>query len=70
MGLLESSYIHAKVLIVDDKEMYVGSSNFYANSIDQTRELGILIKDSKQIKIVKDQFEKDWKRSTLVTKDR
>ncbi len=70
VGLLESPYIHAKVLIADDKEMYVGSGNFYANSIDQTRELGILIKNPKQIKVVKDQFEKDWRKSTLITKDR
>lgn len=42
-------YIHAKVLIIDSEDndnamMYVGSCNFYPESIDRNRELGLLIK--------------------------
>ncbi len=56
-------YIHAKVMIVDDKEMYVGSCNMYSPSIDQTRELGIIIDTPKPIKTVLETFQKDWEES-------
>lgn len=65
VGLNTQYYIHAKVIIVDGKEMYIGSGNFYTPSLDQTRELGILIHDLEQIQIVADVFEEDWKKSTL-----
>ena len=64
-GLNNKLYIHAKIIIIDNKEMYLGSGNFYAPAIDQTRELGISITNPKQIKIVRDQFEKDWSQSTI-----
>jgi phosphatidylserine/phosphatidylglycerophosphate/cardiolipin synthase-like enzyme len=61
--LSEKVQIHAKVIIVDGKEMYVGSCNFYPPSIDGTREMGVLIKNPKQIKIVQDRFNADWAKS-------
>jgi phosphatidylserine/phosphatidylglycerophosphate/cardiolipin synthase-like enzyme len=65
IGLFEALYVHAKIVIVDDKVMYVGSGNFYTASIDQTRELGIMIKNTAQIKALKAVFEKDWQRSEI-----
>jgi cardiolipin synthase len=58
--LQQTNYIHAKVIVVDDQEMYIGSGNFYPASIDQTRELGILIKNTNQIKIITETFTADW----------
>lgn len=59
-------YMHAKVLIIDaeDKDngiMYVGSCNFYPESIDRNRELGVLINDPGQISKVLEKFEEDKK---------
>lgn len=65
IGLNDKLYIHAKVVIIDDKEMYLGSGNFYTPALDQTRELGILITNPQQIKAVKDQFEQDWRQCTV-----
>ena len=65
IGLLEKLYVHAKVIIVDNKSMYIGSGNFYTPAIDQTRELGVLITNLQQIKQVKDQFEHDWQQSKI-----
>jgi phosphatidylserine/phosphatidylglycerophosphate/cardiolipin synthase-like enzyme len=65
IGLFEDLYVHAKIIIVDDKVMYVGSGNFYTSSIDQTRELGIIIKNASQIKALKAVFEKDWQHSKI-----
>jgi len=59
--LQQTNYMHAKVIIVDGQEMYIGSGNFYPASIDQTRELGIIIKNPQQIKTVEETFMADWK---------
>ncbi len=59
--------IHAKVLIIDEKEMYVGSCNFYTPSIDQTRELGKIVRAPKLIKKVIKIFERDWQDGTAFT---
>jgi phosphatidylserine/phosphatidylglycerophosphate/cardiolipin synthase-like enzyme len=37
--------MHAKAIVVDEKAAYVGSENFTANSLDNNRELGILVYD-------------------------
>lgn len=36
-------YIHAKIIIMDEQEAYVGSENFSSTSLDKNRELGMLI---------------------------
>ncbi len=56
-------YIHAKILIIDGKVMYLGSGNFYPSAIDQTRELGILLTDPKAIGTVLETFQQDWEKS-------
>jgi phosphatidylserine/phosphatidylglycerophosphate/cardiolipin synthase-like enzyme len=38
---LPSRFIHAKILVVDGKEMFVGSENFSANSLAKNREAGL-----------------------------
>ena len=38
-----SLYIHAKVVVADDREAFLGSENFSTNSLDKNRELGVLI---------------------------
>lgn len=43
--LARGVYIHAKAIIVDDQRLWLGSQNFTATSLDQNREVGIVIDD-------------------------
>ncbi|HQS83561.1 MAG: hypothetical protein B7Y25_01965 [Alphaproteobacteria bacterium 16-39-46] len=65
ISLNEELYIHTKVLIIDEKIMYVGSGNFYTPSLDQARELGVLTKDLTQITTVLKVFKEDWENGSL-----
>lgn len=42
--------IHAKSALVDGEYSYIGSENFSTNSLDENREIGILIKSSPDFK--------------------
>lgn len=42
---LEKPYLHAKMIIADGVKAYVGSENLTSNSLDNNRELGILVDD-------------------------
>lgn len=65
VGLTNRYYMHAKVVIVDGKKMYVGSGNFYTPTLDQARELGIITENPDHIKRVQAVFESDWKSATI-----
>lgn len=43
--LLRSLYVHAKMILVDDQRAFVGSQNISTTSLDQNRELGIILSD-------------------------
>lgn len=51
--------VHAKVLIIDDRILYIGSTNFYQPSIDKNRNVGLLTQDQKLIAEVLAVFKKD-----------
>lgn len=53
-------YIHAKLVLVDDARVYIGSQNFTATSLDQNREIGILISDPYGLARVGDVFDADF----------
>jgi len=53
-------YIHAKMILADDSEAFVGSQNFSENSLTKNRELGIILSASSSITTLKETFEKDW----------
>ena len=67
VGFLESPNIHAKVVIVDGTRAFVGSQNFTATSLDQNREVGILITDPAVLQRLQRTFESDWSQVTLET---
>ncbi|AHB41208.1 hypothetical protein P148_SR1C00001G0413 [candidate division SR1 bacterium RAAC1_SR1_1] len=48
--LIKKPYIHAKMMLIDDQILYLGSINFSANSMDNNREIGILLTDKMIIK--------------------
>lgn len=53
-------YMHAKMIVVDDKKAYVGSVNYSDGSMDLNRELGIIFTDQNIITQLNNQFASDW----------
>ncbi len=53
-------YIHAKVIIVDETYAFVGSENLTTNSLDENREVGVIISDKGIISQIADKFVSDF----------
>ncbi len=53
-------YIHAKAIVADGRRAFVGSQNFSAASLDQNRELGVIVADRDAIMTLEGTFEGDW----------
>ena len=62
---LSSPYIHAK-LILEDAKAYVGSVNLTTQSMDNNREIGILISQQDIVTRLHDYFETDWEKAEQV----
>jgi phosphatidylserine/phosphatidylglycerophosphate/cardiolipin synthase-like enzyme len=60
---LSSPYIHAKLILVDNKKAYIGSINLSSQSLDRNREVGIIITEINSINNIKSTFESDWTRA-------
>lgn len=58
--LARGVYIHAKAIIVDGITVWLGSQNFTATSLDQNREVGIIIDDTVNVSRVRGVFETDF----------
>lgn len=56
-------YMHAKIIIVDGTEAFVGSENISSQSLDQNRELGIIVSDSSVLNTLQQTFQRDWNQS-------
>lgn len=56
----KSIKMHAKMMIVDGSKAYVGSENFTANSLDNNREVGIILQDKAAIAVLEQTAAKDW----------
>lgn len=57
--LVASVSVHAKVFVIDDQTMYLGSTNFYQPAIDQNRNVGLLTFNKELINQVLQIFERD-----------
>ncbi len=53
-------YIHAKIIVADGRVAFVGSENISAESLDQNRELGIIVSDAAVLSKLQATFQKDW----------
>jgi phosphatidylserine/phosphatidylglycerophosphate/cardiolipin synthase-like enzyme len=53
-------YIHAKAIVSDGKLAFIGSENFSETSLDQNREVGLLLADPAALATVTTTFERDW----------
>lgn len=59
---LKKPYQHAKIIIVDNSIMYLGSVNFSSYSMDRNREVGIVSLNIDSINKVLNVFNKDFKK--------
>jgi phosphatidylserine/phosphatidylglycerophosphate/cardiolipin synthase-like enzyme len=53
-------YMHAKIIVVDNRVAFVGSENISTQSLDQNRELGILVSDPSVMNKLETTFQNDW----------
>lgn len=58
--LVNRVYIHAKMLLADGERAYIGSQNFTATSLDQNRELGLILDDPVALSRLERNFANDF----------
>jgi phosphatidylserine/phosphatidylglycerophosphate/cardiolipin synthase-like enzyme len=56
-------YNHSKALLIDGKQVLIGSMNYSTNSIENNREISVLLNNPKSLGLFKWQFEDDWEKS-------
>lgn len=61
--LLKKPYVHTKMILIDEEILLLWSMNLSANSLDNNREIWILLLDPALIAQFKKSFESDWKLS-------
>jgi cardiolipin synthase A/B len=57
---VSAPFIHAKVIVADGRLAFVGSENFSATSLDENREVGLLLSDTTALATITATFERDW----------
>jgi cardiolipin synthase len=62
--LLRSLYVHAKMIMVDGQRVFVGSQNISTTSLDQNRELGIIVSDPVSLARLSRVFDIDFAAAT------
>ena len=53
-------FIHAKAIVADGMLAFIGSENFSETSLDQNREVGLLLADTTALATITATFERDW----------
>jgi len=61
---ISSPYMHAKMILTDDDKAYIGSINFSTQSMDDNRELGIILTQLDDIQTLENTFQTDWNRAS------
>lgn len=64
--VLTSPYPHAKMMLIDDKYLVVSSINFSTNSMDNNREIGVIVTNRDAIDAFKTRFTQDRNKSKTV----
>ncbi|MBW3634277.1 MAG: DNA-binding protein, partial [Chloroflexi bacterium] len=64
IGLARGLYIHAKLIVADGERAFVGSQNLSATSLDQNRELGIILDDPVNLARLSRTFALDFRSAT------
>jgi phosphatidylserine/phosphatidylglycerophosphate/cardiolipin synthase-like enzyme len=60
----EKFYIHAKMILADGTEAFLGSENFSYTSLNKNRELGIFLSDPSIINSLSKTFSLDWQKAS------
>jgi phosphatidylserine/phosphatidylglycerophosphate/cardiolipin synthase-like enzyme len=53
-------HVHTKVIVADGERAYLGSENLSTNSLDNNREVGLIVTDPSSIAPIATTFESDW----------
>jgi cardiolipin synthase len=56
--------LHAKCIVVDSKQFFVGSQNLREVSLDRRREVGVIIEDGAVSRRIERVFDEDWDNAT------
>lgn len=57
---VSAPFIHAKVIVADGRLAFVGSENFSSTSLDENREVGLLLADTTALTTITTTIERDW----------
>lgn len=60
---MKSPYVHAKMMLQDQKLAYIGSVNNSAQSLDFNREAGILVREAPILNRLRTVFQEDWNKA-------
>lgn len=58
--ILTSPYVHAKAILSDRRRLFVGSENISSTSLDQNREVGIILRHRTGARVFSKVFSSDW----------
>jgi len=59
--LMPQPYVHAKAVVADGGRIFIGSENLSTTSLDQNREVGIVLRDVGAASLLERTFAADWK---------
>jgi phosphatidylserine/phosphatidylglycerophosphate/cardiolipin synthase-like enzyme len=57
---LASPYVHAKLIMVDGQQAFIGSQNYTSTSLDQNREVGVVISGASNLERIRRVFDRDF----------
>ncbi|WP_455927926.1 phospholipase D-like domain-containing protein [Pseudomonas capeferrum] len=66
-GKLSGGIIHAKYMVVDGKQGFIGSQNFDWRSLEHIHETGLLISDANVVAQTQAIFDQDWQAQAALT---
>lgn len=67
---LTGGIIHAKYLLVDGKDAFVGSQNFDWRALEQIQETGLRISDKPVVDQIQAIFDQDWQAQSLLAENK
>lgn len=67
---LTGGIVHAKYLLVDGKEAFVGSQNFDWRALEQIQETGLRISDAQVVRQIQAIFDQDWQAQALLAENK
>jgi len=66
-GQLSGGILHAKYMVVDGKQAFIGSQNFDWRSLEHIHETGLRITDAPVVSQVQAIFDQDWRAQSALT---